>query len=75
MTSLRHERVNLDPFLRFLLVQLDGTNTLGDLRAALEQAAGDGRLVPREPEKSGASLDGDLEHALAWLACAAVLEA
>lgn len=81
VTNLRHERVNLDEFDRYLLSCLDGSHD----RAALVEnlAAGpvaDSRLVLQQEggrvenaEQIGVLLAKELEKRLGWLARAAIL--
>ena len=81
VTNLRHERVSLDEFDRFLLIHLDGSHTQNDLLEALlagPVAAGVLTLKQTEPasddpEQIKSLLAQEVQRKLTWLARAALL--
>ena len=80
VTNLRHERVRLDAFTRYLLLWLDGEHDRGALvRRFMDGPVADGTLSIKQDgsgdgEEDIVSLLGEeLETRLRWLAQAALL--
>jgi methyltransferase-like protein/SAM-dependent methyltransferase len=80
VANLRHERVHLDPLGRYILPHLDGRHTREDLLALLDDLIAKGALRLRGEGDEAPSMETlrrriqeELDHALAWLARAALL--
>ena len=80
VTNLRHERVQLDPFDRFLLIQLDGKKDRSDLlEIFLKGPVAEGVLTVEAEGKSLSDVEfrgllaEEIETRLTWLAKAALI--